>query len=252
LLDRIADVLELAQSRVEWATDTARRIGLRIEDGCIWPPELQVYPPGHSEYYDLETANYVYRQQKQVYEEIKEQVDSAHTLIREILMGDEGYDWNEPLFFAGDLVKEQIDALVKDYKRRHPQTSHYKLTARVLRVGGPVVTAVSVAYALGEDEPVEKVILTTGVAMVTTAGVLMILTGPAGWGAGAAAIPAVVAGKIFSDATGKWYDKHNRTALHKLLAVTPSLDPGPRRIPSTSRLLKGRQECISLGPEHGS
>jgi hypothetical protein len=70
-------------------------------------------------------------------------------------------------------------------------------------------------------------------ARATTAGVLMILTGPVGSGAGAAAIPAVIAGKLFSDATGKWYDSHNRTALHKLLAVISSLDPGPRRIPST-------------------
>jgi hypothetical protein len=231
LLDRIADVLELAQSRVEWATDTARRIGLRIEEGCIWPPQLQVYPPGHSEYYDLETANYVYRQQKQVYEEIKEQVDSAHTMIREMLVGDDSYDWNEPLFLAGDLVKEEVGVLANEFKRRNPDL-YSRITGRVLLVrgAGAAMTILAADYALAQGEPPEKVILLMGVAVATTA--VIIATGAwMGIPAWLTATPAAFTGSAVADYVGGWYDKYNRTALDKLLKATPSLDPGPRRVP---------------------
>ncbi|REF35321.1 hypothetical protein DFJ64_0697 [Thermasporomyces composti] len=231
LLDRMADALEMAQNRVEWATDTARREGLRIEDGCIWPPKLEIYPPGHSEDYSLEAANLVYRHRKQVYEEITEQVDSAHDLIREMLVGDDTYNWNAPLFLAGDIVSEEASALVDEIKRKKPRL-YSSLTGRILlgRGASAALTITSVGYSLYEGEPPEKVVLITGVAIATAAVIMGVGTylGAPFW---LTPIPAAILGNTTSQYVGKWYDKQNRTALEKLLAVTPSLDPGPRRVP---------------------
>jgi hypothetical protein len=176
-------------------------------------------------------------------------VENAYTKIQAKLVGDQTYDWNQLTFVAGDLVKDNAAELVDRHHgeqsgalalvlTRQPEPTPplltgarpYGLTARVLTVGGPLLTLTGAAYAYYSGDPPQRVLLTTGMGLaaggVATWALPVIFTNIPGW---AVALGATAFAVIASEGAGWAYDD-NRTARDKLLDATPSIDPGPQEL----------------------
>ena len=100
------------------------------------------------------------------------------------------------------------------------------------RIGGPVITVLGALDSLAAGDPPEKVIVVTAVSLSvgTASAAIALALAPPNW-FWAAPLAGASLGFIASEATSGWYDRKYRTALDKLLAVSPGLDPGSRRLP---------------------
>jgi uncharacterized protein YukE len=249
LLDEIADVLEHAEAQMAEADRLADLAHLKNEGGWIWAPTPGESIDGQPENNTPEALDDYYVSRLDAYDRIEELVEDAYTKIQEKLVGDQSYDWNELTFHAGDFVKENAAELVHRHQgeqsgavalvlTRRPEPTllltgarPYGLTARVLTVGGPLLTLTGAAYAYYSGDPPQRILLTTGVGFaaggVAAWALPAIFTSLPGW---AVALGATAFTVLASEGAGWAYDD-NRTARDKLLDATPSLDPGAQELP---------------------
>jgi hypothetical protein len=250
LLDEIAAVLEYVEGQMAAADELAEINHLRKEDGWIWAPMLGESRDGRPEDNMPEALRGYYLARREIYREVEELVGSAYAKVGEKLMGNESYDWNQLTFVAGDLVKEDVAELVRRHNPHHssavmlaltrkPTPSPvatsarpYGLTARVLTVGGPILTLTGAAYDLYSGSPPERVVLTTGVGLGAGAFAVWfipeIIAGPPAW---AVAAGATAFAFLLSQGAGWVYDD-GLTAREKLLNTTPDINPGHQSLPN--------------------
>jgi hypothetical protein len=204
---------------------------------------------GHPENNTPEALNGYYTARREIYREAEELVEGAYSAVGEKLIGDQRYDWNQLTFVAGDLVKENAAELVRQHDSPHssavalvltkrPAPSPvltgprpYGLTARVLTVGGPVLTLTGAAYDLYSGSPPQRVVLTTGVGLGSGAFAAWltpeIIAGLPAW---VIATGATAFAFLLSQGAGWVYD-NGLTAREKLLNTAPDIDPGWQTLP---------------------
>ncbi|MEQ7126942.1 hypothetical protein ABN034_20700 [Actinopolymorpha sp. B11F2] len=103
--------------------------------------------------------------------------------------------------------------------------ANWGLAARVLKVGGRLLTPIGITYSLYEGDPLDKAIFVNGVGLATGLVLAALVPGP-GW---VAVGVAAVGGYFVSQWADKEYDE-SQSARQKLLNSGPGLDPGPARI----------------------
>ncbi|MEQ7123626.1 hypothetical protein ABN034_03790 [Actinopolymorpha sp. B11F2] len=249
LLDEIADVLEYPEVQMAEADRLADVNRLRREGGWICAPMLGECIDGQPENNTPEALNGYFTARREIYRRVEELVEDAYVKVGEKMIGDQSYDWNQWTFVAGDLVKESAAELVRQHDTHHSSavalllskrpapspvlTGHrpYGLTARVLTVGGPILTLTGAAYDLCSGSPPQRVVLTTGVGVGAGASTVWWLSraaaGPPGW-----AVALIVTGISFLASQGAdWVYDNGRTARDKLLDTEQNLDPGRQTLP---------------------